>query len=55
MAVTVAGLCVLRRGLKGLVNAVPDRVSEPEIKFVLLVLLGLGGLATAANSVGSTK
>jgi Kef-type K+ transport system membrane component KefB len=29
---------------------VPDRVSEPEIKFVLLVLLGLGGLATAANS-----
>ena len=36
--------------LAWLVKTVPDRVSEPEIKFVLLVLLGLGGLATAANS-----
>jgi Kef-type K+ transport system membrane component KefB len=49
-AVTAAGLVVLPRLLGWLVKAVPDRVSEPEIKFVLLVLLGLGGLATAANS-----
>jgi Kef-type K+ transport system membrane component KefB len=48
--VTAAALVVLPRVLEWLVNAVPDRVSEPEIKFVLLVLLGLGGLATAANS-----
>ena len=49
-AVTAAALLVLPRVLEWLVNAVPDRVSEPEIKFVLLVLLGLGGLASAANS-----
>lgn len=49
-AVTLAALAVLPRVLAWLVKAVPDRVSEPEIKFVLLVLLGLGGLATAANS-----
>jgi Kef-type K+ transport system membrane component KefB len=29
---------------------VPNRVSEPEIKFLFLILLLLGGLATAANS-----
>ena len=45
-----ASLVILPRVLTWLVRAVPDRVSEPEIKFVLLVLLGLGGLATAANS-----
>jgi Kef-type K+ transport system membrane component KefB len=50
VAVTVVALLVLPRALGLLVKAVPDRVSEPEIKFVLLVLLALGGLATAANS-----
>lgn len=50
VAVTAAALVVLPRVLAFIVKAVPDRVSEPEIKFVMLVLLGLGGLATAANS-----
>ena len=50
VAVTAAALVILPRVLAWLVKTVPDRVSEPEIKFVLLVLLGLGGLATAANS-----
>jgi Kef-type K+ transport system membrane component KefB len=50
LTVTAAAIVVLPRLLAWLVRAVPDRVSEPEIKFVLLVLLGLGGLATAANS-----
>jgi len=50
VALTAAAILVLPRVLAWLVRAVPDRVSEPEIKFVLLVLLGLGGLATAANS-----
>jgi Kef-type K+ transport system membrane component KefB len=50
VAITALALFILPRLLAWLVQAVPDRVSEPEIKFVLLVLLGLGGLATAANS-----
>ena len=50
VAATALSLLVLPRVLGWLVLVVPDRVSEPEIKFVLLVLLGLGGLATAANS-----
>jgi Kef-type K+ transport system membrane component KefB len=29
---------------------VPDRVSEPEVKFLFLVLLTLGGLAQVAGS-----
>ena len=33
-----------------LVRRVPDRVSEPEIKFLFLVLLTLGGLAQVAGS-----
>lgn len=50
IAVTMVALLILPRTLGWLVKTVPNRVSEPEIKFVLLVLLGLGGLATAANS-----
>lgn len=50
IAAMAASLVVLPRVLDWLVRAVPERVSEPEIKFVLLVLLGLGGLAVAANS-----
>jgi Kef-type K+ transport system membrane component KefB len=47
---TLAAMALLPRLLAWLVRRVPDRVSEPEIKFVLLVLLGLGGLATVAKS-----
>jgi Kef-type K+ transport system membrane component KefB len=47
---TAVGLFVLPRLLGWLIRAVPDRVSEPEIKFVLLTLLALGGLAAAAKS-----
>ncbi|MBA3688028.1 MAG: cation:proton antiporter [Chloroflexi bacterium] len=50
VAITGAALLILPRVLAWLIKAVPDRASEPEIKFVLLVLLALGGLATAANS-----
>jgi Kef-type K+ transport system membrane component KefB len=50
VAATAMSLVILPRLLSWLVTAVPDRVSEPEIKFVLLTLLGLGGLAVAAKS-----
>ena len=50
VAAMAASLVILPRVLSWLVRAVPERVAEPEIKFVLLVLLGLGGLASAANS-----
>jgi Kef-type K+ transport system membrane component KefB len=50
IAATGIALLTLPRVLAWLITALPDRVSEPEIKFVLLVLLVLGGLATAANS-----
>ncbi|MGZ6213365.1 MAG: cation:proton antiporter [Candidatus Limnocylindria bacterium] len=50
VVLTAAAIVILPRALAWLVKAVPDRVSEPEIKFVLLVLLALGGLATAASS-----
>jgi Kef-type K+ transport system membrane component KefB len=38
------------RMTRWLVARVPNRVSEPEIKFLFLVLLGLGGLAQVAGS-----
>lgn len=47
---TALGLAILPRLLRWLLRAVPDRVSKPEIKFVLLTLLALGGLAAAARS-----
>ena len=50
VAVTVVALVILPRILEWLMRAVPDRVSEPEIKFVFLALLALGGLASAAGS-----
>ena len=49
-AVTALTLFFLPRWLKWLVGAVPNRVSEPEIKFLFLVLFLLGGLATQAGS-----
>ena len=50
VVVTAAVLLALPRLLRVLVTRVPGRVSEPEIKFLFLVLLLLGGLATAAGS-----
>ena len=38
------------RMLRFAIRHIGHRVSEPEIKLLLLVLLGLGGLATAAGS-----
>lgn len=49
MATGVA-LYFLPRTLRWFLRTMPGRVSEPEIKFLLLVLLLLGGLATAAKS-----
>ena len=49
MAVTALALVVAPRMLAWLVRAAPDRVSEPEVKFIFLLLLLLGGLATLAT------
>jgi Kef-type K+ transport system membrane component KefB len=43
-------LVLLPRLTRLLIEGVGHRVSEPEIKFLLLVLFGLGGLASAAGS-----
>jgi Kef-type K+ transport system membrane component KefB len=50
IAVTAVALYFLPRWLQWLVAAVPNRVSEPEIKFIFLALFLLGGLATQAGS-----
>lgn len=47
---TAAAIAVMPRLLSWFMDAVPRRVSEPEIKFVFLVLLALGGLASIAGS-----
>jgi Kef-type K+ transport system membrane component KefB len=47
---TALGVLLVPRMTRLLVQHVPDRVSEPEIKFLLFVLLGLGGLAQIAAS-----
>jgi Kef-type K+ transport system membrane component KefB len=49
-AATGLALVVVPRTTRWLVGHVPGRVSEPEIKFLFLVLLLLGGLAQAAGS-----
>jgi Kef-type K+ transport system membrane component KefB len=49
-AATVAALFVLPRLTPWLFRHLGNRVSEPQIKFVLLVLLALGGLADTAKS-----
>ena len=49
-ATTALAVIVVPRLTRLLVSRVPDRVSEPEIKFLFLVLLGLGGLAQIAGS-----
>lgn len=50
VVVTVVALFALPRALRFVVASAGHRVSEPEVKFLLAVLLALGGLATAAGS-----
>jgi Kef-type K+ transport system membrane component KefB len=47
---TVLVLVLLPRSLRFVLRALGHVVSEPEVKFVFLLLFGLGGLATAAGS-----
>ena len=49
-AATALAVVLVPRLTRLLVSRVPDRVSEPEIKFLFLVLLTLGGLAQVAGS-----
>lgn len=49
-ATTVVTLLVLPRLIRLAITRLGHRVSEPEVKILLVVLLGLGGLATAAGS-----
>lgn len=50
IVVSAVVLLLLPRMTRLLIETVGHRVSEPEIKFLLLVLFGLGGLASAAGS-----
>lgn len=50
IAAMAVSLYFLPRLTRWFVQSVPNRVSEPEIKFLFLVLFLLGGLATAARS-----
>jgi len=50
VAVTVVTLLVLPRLLRLAIRYYGHRVSEPEIKLLLVILFGLGGLATQAGS-----
>jgi Kef-type K+ transport system membrane component KefB len=49
-AATALALLVAPRLSRLLAERVPGRVSEPEVKFIFLVLLGLGGIAQVAGS-----
>ncbi len=49
-AVSAVTLLVLPRLLRLAIKHFGHRVSEPEIKLILVILLGLGGLATQAGS-----
>lgn len=50
VAVSAVTVALLPRLLRLAITAFGDRVSEPQIKLLLVVLLGLGGLATQAGS-----
>lgn len=50
VAMTVLATIGVAPALRFVSRSFGHRVSEPEIKFLFLVLLGLGGLATAAGS-----
>jgi len=47
---TVAAVVLAPRAMRILVARVPNRVSEPELKFLFLILLALGGFAQVAGS-----
>jgi Kef-type K+ transport system membrane component KefB len=47
---TAAALWILPRFAPWFFNRIGDRVSEPQTKFVFIVLMALGGLATIAKS-----
>lgn len=49
-AVSVVAVVAVSPALRYVMRTLGHRVSEPEIKFLFVVLLGLGGLATAAGS-----
>ena len=49
-AASVLALLLVPRMLRWLIVRVPNRVSEPEIKFLFLVLLLVGGVAQVAGS-----
>jgi Kef-type K+ transport system membrane component KefB len=48
--VTIASLFVLPAATRFVIKTLGHRVSEPDVKFLLVVLFALGGLATAAGS-----
>src|SRR6266700_1244207 len=50
VAVSAASLALLPFATRFVIRTLGHRVSEPEIKFLLVVLLGLGALATRAGS-----
>lgn len=50
IVVTAISLYFLPAATRWFVRTVPNRVSEPEIKFIFFVLLALGGLANTAKS-----
>ncbi|HEX5386662.1 MAG TPA: cation:proton antiporter [Gemmatimonadales bacterium] len=50
VAVTATVLWYLPRLTRYVIRSVGQRVSEPEVKFVFLILFGLGGLAQVARS-----
>ena len=50
IAATAVTLYLLPRATRWFISHFPNRVSEPEIKFIFFVLLGLGGLANQAKS-----
>jgi Kef-type K+ transport system membrane component KefB len=50
VVVTAVALILLPRASRLVIQYFGHRVSEPEIKFLLVVLLGLGALASAAGS-----
>jgi len=50
IAVTAVALYFMPRWTRWFLVHVPHRVSEPEVKFIFLILFLLGGLATSANS-----
>ena len=49
-AVTAAVLVILTRYAPWMFKRLGQRVSEPQTKFVSLILLGLGGMASVAGS-----